>query len=606
MKIPFKQYWQLLSRFLQPQRGRVAWLAVILLSSIGLHLLNPLVLRYFIDTAVTGGAADTLPAVALMFIGIALVNQVLSVLATYLSENVSWTATNALRADLVEHCLSLDMSFHKAHTPGELIERVDGDVNTLAGFFSQFTIQVLGNMLLLVGIMVVLFNEDWRAGLSLTLFAGVNLVTLVRLRAFAVPYWANVRQMSAEFFGFLGEQLAGTEDIRANGATSYVLRRFRQILQRWQPFFQRAYLAGTTLEATAIGLITVGVVTALGVGAYLWNLGAITIGTVYLLYHYTLLLIEPVEQIRRHLEDLQRAEASIQRIRALFEIQSKLSQGGNQSLPAGALAVAFEDVSFSYDDAHEVTVTLVSQPESAQLDPQAVETTEKQVLHNITFSLLPGQVLGLLGRTGSGKTTLARLVARLYDPDQGCVRLGGVATHLTPVADLPRHVGLVTQDVQLFQASIRDNLTFFNEAISDERIQQTLTALGLSAWLQGLPQGLETELGPDGEGLSAGEAQLLAFARVFLKDPGLVILDEASSRLDPATERLVDRAVARLLQERTGIIIAHRLATVQRADVIMILENGRMSEFGPRETLANDPHSRFAQLLRTDLTELLA
>jgi ATP-binding cassette subfamily B protein/ATP-binding cassette subfamily C protein len=213
MKIPFKQYWQLLSRFLQPQRGRVAWLAVILLSSIGLQLLNPLVLRYFIDTAVTGGAADTLLAVALMFIGIALVNQVLSVLATYLSENVSWTATNALRADLVEHCLSLDMSFHKAHTPGELIERVDGDVNTLAGFFSQFTIQVLGNMLLLVGIMVVLFNEDWRAGLSLTLFAGVNLVTLVRLRAFAVPYWANVRQMSAEFFGFLGEQLAGTEDI---------------------------------------------------------------------------------------------------------------------------------------------------------------------------------------------------------------------------------------------------------------------------------------------------------------------------------------------------------------------------------------------------------
>jgi ATP-binding cassette subfamily B protein/ATP-binding cassette subfamily C protein len=194
----------------------------------------------------------------------------------------------------------------------------------------------------------------------------------------------------------------------------------------------------------------------------------------------------------------------------------------------------------------------------------------------------------------------------LYDPDQGCVRLGGVAIHLTPVADLPRHVGLVTQDVQLFQASIRDNLTFFNETISDERIQQTLTALGLSAWLQGLPQGLETELGPDGEGLSAGEAQLLAFARVFLKDPGLVILDEASSRLDPATERLVDRAVARLLQERTEIIIAHRLATVQRADVIMILENGRMSEFGPRETLANDPHSRFAQLLRTDLTELLA
>jgi ABC-type multidrug transport system fused ATPase/permease subunit len=539
---------------------------------------------------------------------LALVNQVLAVVATYLSENISWTATNALRTDLVKHCLRLDLSFHKLHTPGELIERVDGDVNALAGFFSQFTIQILGNMLLLVGILVALFAEDWRAGLSLTIFAAINLVTLMRLRSFAVPYWADLRQMSAEFFGFLGEHLAGTEDIRANGATSYVIRRFHQILQRWQPIFQKARLAGTTLEATAIGLITVGVVTALGVGAYLWNLGAITMGTVYLIYHYTILLIEPVEQIRRHLEDLQRADASIQRIRALLQVQSKLSEGGDQPLLAGPLAVAFEDVSFSYSDAANMTVTAASQPDSSndRPPPQPASSAEKQVLHNVTFSLSPGQVLGLLGRTGSGKTTIARLVVRLYDPDQGYVRLGGVPTHLTPLMDLPHHVGIVTQDVQLFQATVRDNMTFFDDAISDEQIQQTLAVLGLSEWLQALPQGLDTELGPDGVGLSAGEAQLLAFARVFLKDPGLVILDEASSRLDPATERLIDRAVERLLQERTGIIIAHRLATVQRADYILILENGHVVEFGARQQLVHDPNSRFAQLLKTDLTELLA
>jgi len=172
--------------------------------------------------------------------------------------------------------------------------------------------------------------------------------------------------------------------------------------------------------------------------------------------------------------------------------------------------------------------------------------------------------------------------------------------------DLRNHIGMVTQDVQLFHASIRDNLTFFNRSISDERIAQALKELDRWQWLQSLPQGLDTRLGAGGQGLSAGEAQLLAFARVFLKHPGLVILDEASSRLDPLTERLLERAVNRLLAGRTGIVIAHSLQTVQRAGDIMILEHGRIVEYGPRITLVNDPNSRFYRLLQTGLEEVLA
>jgi ATP-binding cassette subfamily B protein len=175
-----------------------------------------------------------------------------------------------------------------------------------------------------------------------------------------------------------------------------------------------------------------------------------------------------------------------------------------------------------------------------------------------------------------------------------------------PVADLRGRTGMVTQDVQLFQASIRDNIAFFNPRIGDGQIRQALAELDLQDWVAAMPDGLDTTLGAGGQGMSAGEAQLLAFARVFLKDPGLVILDEAASRLDPVTEHRLERAIDRLLAARTGIIIAHRLRTVQRADDILILEGGRVVEYGPRAALAADPHSRFYRLLQTGLEEALA
>jgi ATP-binding cassette subfamily B protein len=250
--------------------------------------------------------------------------------------------------------------------------------------------------------------------------------------------------------------------------------------------------------------------------------------------------------------------------------------------------VEFRDVSFAYP---------VAGAGRALPDP---------VLQGISFRLEPGRVLGLLGRTGSGKTTLARLLCRLYDPGSGAVLLGGVDLRELRLDDLGRRIGLVTQEVQLFAATVRDNLTLFDPSIADERIVAALDGLGLSAWYHALPAGLDTELPPGGGSLSAGEAQLLAFARVFLRDPDVVVLDEASSRLDPATEALIERAVNRLLAGRTAIVIAHRLGTVARVDEIMILDGGHIVEAGTRTALALDPTSRFAALLRGSAQEVLA
>ncbi|BAY34394.1 ABC transporter ATP-binding protein [Nostoc carneum NIES-2107] len=597
MKIGLKQFGNLLIDYLKPQKGRVVKFAIALLASIGLQLLNPQILRNFIDTAVSGGSVQKLFVAAFLFIGVALLTQLMSIAATYYGENVAWTATNALRADLVEHCLKLDLSFHKMTTPGELVERVDGDIQNLSKFFSKFSVYILGSLLLILGVIVVMFAEDWRAGMAISFFAITALSTLISLRSIAVPYWGSYRQVNAEFFGFLGEQLTGIEDIRANGAKSYVMHRFYKILQRWLPTYHKARFADTILWTTTNGIFTLGNVIALAVALYLWNQKAISIGTAYILFYYTTVLSEPIEQIRTQLEDLQQAEASIYRIQDLFQVRSPLSAGGEERLSHGALSVTFANVSFSYSD--------VQGQASTRLRINKQNPKLELILQDISFHLPPGHVLGLLGRTGSGKTTLARLLLRLYDTQSGTISLGNVPIKQTPLTDLPQHVGLVTQNVQLFQTTVRNNLTFFNQNISDERIYETLEMLGLSAWLHSLPKDLDTELGPDSSGLSAGQAQLLAFARVFLKDPGLVILDEASSRLDPITEKLIEKAIDRLLIGRTGIIIAHRLATVQRANQILILDQGRVSEYGLRDELMQNSHSRFAQLLKTGLSDLL-
>lgn len=574
-------YRDLFVTYLKPQGLRTMLMAVLLLTGIGLQLVNPQILRYFIDTVTSGGNLSPLLLAGAIFVAISLANQAISVWATYVSEYVAWTATNQLRTDLVAHCLGLDMAFHKARTAGELIERIDGDVDTLSNFFSQSVIHLLGNGILIVGIIVLLFSIDWRVGLAMGSFAILTLVGLTRLRGYAVGFWTASRQKDAEFFGFLGEQLAGTEDVRANGASGYVMQRFYLFMRQWLPLRRKADLAGYSMWMTMLLVFALGNALGLALGAYLWSTRSITLGTVYLIFYYINLLNDPIDNIRVQLQQLQQAGAGIERVKELFQFRPTINDGNGPMLPQGALAVAFRDVSFGYNH-------------------------DDMILHHLSFDLQPGKVLGVLGRTGSGKTTLARLILRLYDVQEGEVCIGDRPVQALKLANLRQHIGMVTQDVQLFHASVRDNLTLFNRAISDSHILEALDDLGLSPWYRSLPEGLDTELGSDGEGLSAGEAQLLAFTRVFLTNPGLVILDEASSRLDPATEQLIERAVSKLLAGRTGIVIAHRLATIQRADDIMILEDGRMVEHGDRAVLAADPASRFYQLLQTGLEEVRA
>jgi ABC-type multidrug transport system fused ATPase/permease subunit len=650
VQISFKEYATFLQRYLRPRLNLVIYLAVVLFTNISLQLINPLILRNFIDTARAGGAMSILTRMGLTFIGIALAHQLINVLVVFITENLGWGATNDLRQDMARRCLGLDMSFHAAHTPGEMIERIDGDVMALANFFSQFILQVFGNILLVGGILVVLLGVDWRISLALGTFVVITMIVLLRLANIAVPSWEAERQASADLYGFLEERISGTEDIRSNNARSYVLDRFYRLTRELMRRTIKAGLKLNILLNTTWVLFAVGNAVALIISAYLYNQKEITLGTVYMITYYTNMLTWPLEMITRQMQDLQRAGASLIRIMGIQRIKGKIAGEDNFDLPAspklrpGALALVFKQVTFGYSDSVSSqtepaaaiapqTAPVVQSPkvpppdatqsqaasllESAAQTPQAPriaqetkeEADKEMVLCNIDFALRPGRVIGLLGRTGSGKTTLTRLIFRLYDPDQGSIHLGAEEEALdirqVPLQELRRRVGMVTQNIQLFHATVRENLTFFDPDIPDERILQALRDLDLWDWYLSLPKGLDTELESGGGGLSAGEAQLLAFTRIFLRDPGLVILDEATSRLDPATEHRIELAVDKLTHERTAIIVAHRLGTVHRADDILILEDGEIVEYGERARLAENPESHFYHLLQTGLEEVL-
>ncbi len=556
--------------YLAPQKVRVSLLALALFGSIGLQLVVPLILRRFIDTAVSGGAVGILVAAGIAYLVAGVINQVLNAVSTYLGADVGWIATNRLREDLTRHLLSLDMGFHNDRTPGEMIERVDGDVTAIANFLSRFMVRILGSGFLLLGVLAVAWVEDWRMGLAISVYIVMFLILVLRMRTFAIRASEIERETSARFYGFIEERLAGIDDIRANGAGAFTMRRFVGVMRDY--FFRTvaAWRKRILFWVTTNVVSWSGDILALSVGVWLNLRGSITIGTAYLILQYTQLVRTPIEQVAQEFQELQKAAGGLIRTDALRNIRSRLDESGRAVLPGGPLGVEFDGVSFAYEEA--------------------------PVLRDVSFRLEPGRVLGLLGRTGGGKSTITRLIARLYDPESGSVRIGGMDVREVSPRSLRRAVGVVTQDVQLFRASVRDNLTFFRP-IEDEAVFEVLDRAGLGEWVRSV--GLDTELGPGGEGLSAGEQQLLAFARVFLQDPSVVLLDEPSARLDPATEAMLAGTTQRLFGGRTVLIIAHRLETVRVADEIMVVSQGRIVEHGERSVLEADTGSIYSGLLRT-------
>jgi ATP-binding cassette subfamily B protein len=573
--VPASPSTRLLVGYLRPERARLAILLGGLLAAMLLPLAGPWVIGHAVDAALGGAAASRLGRLALAYLVVSLTGQVLRLWVTRASVRMAWRTGNLLRSDLATHVLHLDQAWHTTRTPGLLIERVDGDVDALAGFFQNIVLEVVGNGVLLVGVLVLTSLTDWRIGLALGVLSAIATGVLVKLRTVAVAAHDERREAAAALYGDLEERLAGLEDLRANGAGRYAVHRLMQNEHRAWRAARHAALRSSSAYAAAATIFSLGTVAVLALAVAFEHGGRLTPGTVFVLYRYSQLTREPLERLAEQLRDMQKAIAGANRAASILSSTTAVPEPTDPvDLPVGALSVDLDHLGFAYPD---------------DLVP---------VLVDVDLHVEPGQTLGVVGRTGSGKTSLGRLLLRLWDPTTGAVRVGGLDLRDVRQTSLRRRVAVVTQDVQLVTGTVRDNVTLYGALPGDDdALVGLLAELGLGRWLADVG-GLDGVVHGTG-GLSAGEAQLVAFARAFLSDPGLVILDEASSRLDPATEAKVNAATERLLEGRTAVIIAHRLATLDRADRVLVLEHGRVVEEGDRAALADDRSSRWAGLLRT-------
>ena len=577
---PRSSHYRLFAELLRPNRRSLAVLALVLTSASLLPLAGPQLLRLFIDRAVADEPLSSLVVIAAAYVALGVVAQAATVGTTYAATRMAWSATNGLRERAARSVLHLDLSFHGATSPGTLIERIDGDATAITKLFTDVVLKVAGGALTMAGAVALVTLEDWRVGAAMGVFVAAAVTLVVRLRNRAVPANTAERAAFADLMGVVEEQLDGLEDLRALGAGPFALDRHELASNRHARTLVHAWRKSASVWTSTTGAFAIGTIAMLAGGWLLYDRGTITIGTVFLLFQYVQILRLPTEAIAEQIQEVQKAGAGAARIGQLLDERPTLAFPGTRTLPTGALSVDFEGVDFAYAD------------------------DGRRVLHGVDLAVPAGSAVGLVGATGSGKTTLARLALRLVDPTGGTVRLGGVDLRSVDQDDLRRRVAIVTQDVQLFDASLRDNLTLFaDDPVADEILVNLLGDLGLSQWYAGLVAGLDTPLGA-GATLSAGEAQLIGLGRAFLGDPGLVVLDEASSRVDPATADVVEAALDRLLRGRTVLVIAHRLRSVDRADQVVVLDSGRIAEVGPADQLRADPTSRFAQLLQLEAKEV--
>jgi ABC-type multidrug transport system fused ATPase/permease subunit len=373
----------------------------------------------------------------------------------------------------------------------------------------------------------------------------------------------------ARLYGGIEERLTAAEDLRSNGAGAHAMWRFVEDSADAMGSAVRREKAFLRMWWGVDGSVAAGSIVSLVVSAMLVSRDVITVGDAFLLFQYVLLLARPLEDMVDQLETVQKANGAMVRVIDLLAVEPEIRDDGTTRPPVGPLSIDFIDVCFDYGD-------------------------DQPVLQSVNLSFAAGRSVGIVGRTGSGKTTLSRLVLRLVDASSGSVRLGGVPIEQIPLDELRRRVALIRQEVELLSGTIRDNVTLFDDVPTDDEVVAALHHAGLAGLADG---GIHRQLGAGGAGLSAGEAQLLALARVWLRQPDIVVLDEATARVDPGTEIRLETAIGHLTEGRTTLIIAHRLSTLRHVDEIVVFDHGRVLESGNRADLADDLYSRFRQLL---------
>ena len=469
--------------------------------------------------------------------------------------------TARIRDDLFEHALSLSLRFHDRMPVGKLLTRLTSDVAALAEVFGSGAVGVLNDLVSLLVLASTMLFIEWRLGLLL-LFTQVPVTLAVlwlqrRYRKANYRVREELSQLNADF----QENLQGLEVVQMYGRETVNSARFLRTGMHYRSAVNGTIFFDSSISAFLEWVALAAIALVLALGGLMVTNGAMGLGTLTTFILASQRLFDPLRQLAERFTQIQGGLTAVERIGELMEEPLEIAEAKNvlPHVSGGGGEVIFENVSFSY------------RPD----DP---------ILRNLSFRIAPGEHVALVGPTGSGKSTIIRLLGRLYEPQQGRILLDGRDIRTIPMADLRRELGVVLQDTFLFSGNVADNLRL-NASVSDRELAQVCAELGLNELLAKLPNGLETELRERGGNLSSGERQLLAVARVAIRKPTVLVMDEATAFMDPSTEATLQADLDRLLQKRTAIVIAHRLATVEASDRILVLRRGELIEQGTHREL---------------------
>ncbi len=555
----------LLGSLLRPYRLVLVLLAVVVIVENAARLAIPLLVRRGIDHAIpplaAGGPAGELIVVVVVLCGLVTVQAVSRMFFLKTSGRIGQRALLELRRRLFRHFQRLDIAFHDRYTSGRVVSRSTNDVEAIQEMLETGFDSLVTAVLTLFGTAILLLVLDIKLGL-MCLAAFPVLVLLVRWFAGeSAKTYREVRESAALVIVQFVETMTGIKAVQAYRREPRNQEIFVDVADGYRDVNERTFrlLAIFMPSVKLIGNLTTGVV--LLYGGYRVLQDEMTLGTLTAFLLYLRMFFEPMQDISQFFNTFQSASSALEKIAGVLGCQPAITDPDQPRVPAPVRGeIDLCEVHFGY----------------RSKDP---------VLSGLTLSIPAGQTVALVGTTGAGKTTIAALIARFYDPDAGSVALDGVDLRRFAQTDLRRHIVMVTQENFLFAGTVADNIRFGRPTATAAQIRAAAAAVGADRFISTLPDGYDTDVAKRGGRLSAGQRQLIAFARAFLADPAVLILDEATSALDIPTERTVQRALATVLAERTALIIAHRLSTVEMADRVVVLEHGRILEDGPPEDL---------------------
>ena len=551
---------------LRPYRVRVFWMMVALVLATAAALTPPYLAGLAIDKGITPGDLDALTLIVVAFLVSAAVYWAATYVQTYLVGWVGQRALQDLRERIYTHLQSMSLGFYTRNRPGVLISRMTNDVQALDTLVTDGIVTMVSSVLTLVGVIVILLAIDVQLALVTFLTFPVLAIGSIVFRIASANAYRLTREKIANITAYLQESLSGVRVVRSFGQEPRHLSEMTVLNEENREVNMRTvYLNAAYFPAVEL-LSAVGTAAILLFGGYQVVEGNVELGVLFAFVGYLQTFFDPIQQISQLYTTYQQGMAALDKIFDLLDTEPDLVDPPNAIDPGEIRgAIDLEGVWFGYGD-----------------DP---ERDGGWALRDIDLRILPGQTVALVGETGAGKSTLAKLVARFYDPQRGRILIDGTDVRELDSNALRSRLGIVPQEGFLFSGTIADNVAFGRPGASTEEIMEALRTVGGEPLVAGLPAGLDTEVGERGTSLSAGERQIVAFARALLAEPRILILDEATSNVDVRTERRIEQGLERLLVARTAIVIAHRLSTIRRASRIVVLENGTVAESGTHEEL---------------------